>query len=87
MPLERIPAMHGFSAPVGYSFGDLTGLPAGGIAVGVSGDGVERTVSLALRHRDGTVLCTHLSDALLGRLGEALDRLNEERGPYLTVTG
>lgn len=87
MPVERIPTMRGFSAPVGQSFGDLPGLPAGGVAVGMTGDGNERILSLALRHRDGTVLTAHLPDSLLGRLGEMIDRLNEERGPYVTVLG
>ncbi|KQM23147.1 hypothetical protein ASE73_02670 [Sphingomonas sp. Leaf24] len=85
--VERIPTMRGFSAAVGMSVGDLPGLPAGGIAVGMTGDGTERILALALRHRDGTVLTTYLPDAMLGRLGELIDRLNEEAGPYITVAG
>ena len=63
----KLTPMRGFTCPVGRIENGTTGIPAGGVALGVDRTEGEITFVLAMRHADGTVLAASLGEGLTDR--------------------
>lgn len=69
--IRTIP-MRGFTAAVAREESPVPQLQAGGVAVGIDGDGDDRRYAIATRHADGTMLTLYLSEGALHRLAAML---------------